>query len=233
MSTRSDATGVALFAFTPPTTGEIKIEVENRTSPTKVPVTSYKCYIEIDPEVDESSTLTVTVRNRTASGTVLAGATVTFNRQTETTDALGEATFTTPAVTSDREYTVKAEKIGYAEDTEIIVVVNRPKLVIVVPEQATTGQTFQVTIADDLGNAIIGATVTLNDKSYISGAQGITKLKAPDKAASYQLTATKTGFQPADPITFEIKEGGIPGFEVLTLIAAIGVAFILLRRRRH
>jgi hypothetical protein len=33
--------------------------------------------------------------------------------------------------------------------------------------------------------------------------------------------------------TITIKEGGgIPGFELLTLIAALGVAFILLRRRR-
>ncbi len=27
--------------------------------------------------------------------------------------------------------------------------------------------------------------------------------------------------------------GGTPGFEVLTLLVALGVAFILLRRRRH
>jgi len=31
----------------------------------------------------------------------------------------------------------------------------------------------------------------------------------------------------------KIKAGSIPGFELLTLVAAIGVAFILLRRRRN
>ena len=48
----------------------------------------------------------------------------------------------------------------------------------------------------------------------------------------YTVYASKTGFQDSDMITITI-EGGIPGFELLTLLVALGVAFILLRRRRH
>ena len=234
MWTRTRTDGIAFFAFTPPTTGDITIEVENRTSDVEVPVTAFKLYLDVDPEVDESSTFTVTVLNKTASGAAIAGAAVTFNRVTKTTDANGQAEFNAPSVTSDRDYTIRAKKEGYAEDVETITVVNRPKLVIVPPATApSTGSTFQATIADDLGNAIIGATLTINNKAYISGAQGIVTVTAPTEKGDYTVVATKTGFQSSDPITITIEAGGIPGFEVLTLIAAIGVAFILLRRRRH
>ena len=89
-----------------------------------------------------------------------------------------------------------------------------------------------MTIADDAGNPIIGATVTINQKSVTSGGEGIAKLTGPSDEGTYQITATKTGFADADAVEIKI-EGRIPGFELLTLIAAIGVAFILLRRRRH
>lgn len=233
MSTTTDSNGMALFAFTPLTTGDIAIEIENRTSDVVIPVTNYKVYIDVDPEADEGDSFTVTALNGTSAGTAIEGAAVTFNRQTEITDANGQATFTAPAVTSDREYTITATKVGHAEDTETIVVVNRPKLVIVPPTEASAGSTFQVTIADDRGNAIIGATVTIGDQTAISGAQGLTTLTAPTEEGTYTLVASKTGFQSSDPIEITITPGGIPGFEVLTLIAAIGVAFILLRRRRH
>jgi len=231
MSTRTDANGIAFFAFTPPTTGEIEIEVENRTTEVEVPVTSWKLYVDSDPEVDEGDDFVVTVRNGTVSGPGLAGASVKFNRITKTTDADGEATFTAPAVTSDREFTILATKDGYAEDTEIIVVINKPKLVIVAPAKAGTGEEFKVTIADDAGNPIIGATVSINNKPVTSGGEGLAKLTGPSDEGTYEITATKAGFADADPVTIKI-EGRIPGFELLTLIAAIGVAFILLRRRR-
>ncbi len=232
MSTRTDANGVALFAFTPPTTGDIAIEVENRTTEVEVPVTSWKLYVDSQPEVDEGEDFVVTIRNGTASGSGLAGATVKFNRITKTTDADGQATFIAPAVTSDREFTILGSKDGFAEDTEMIVVVNKPQLVIVAPAKKGTGEEFKVTIADDAGNPIIGATVTINQKSVTSGGEGIATLTGPSDEGTYEITATKTGFADADPVQIKI-EGRIPGFELLTLIAAIGVAFILLRRRRN
>jgi hypothetical protein len=232
MSTRTNANGIALFAFTPPTTGNIKIEVENRTTDIEVPITSWKLYVDSQPEVDEGDSFTVTVRNGTASGAGLSGAMVKFNRVTKTTDANGEADFPAPAVTSDREFTILATKDGYAEDTETIVVVNKPKLVIVPPSGIVTSDSFTVTIADDAGNPIIGATVTFNDKSYTSGSQGATKINAPTDKGNYTIKATKMGFADSDTIEIEY-DPGIPGFELLTMIVAIGVALILLRRRRH
>ena len=64
-------------------------------------------------------------------------------------------------------------------------------------------------------------------------ANGIASVTAPSEEGTYTITATFPGYTDADPITITIEAGGIPGFELLTLIAAIGVAFILLRRRRN
>lgn len=232
-NTTTDSNGEATFSFTPPTTGNIIIKIENRTSDTKVLVTSWALYLDAPSQANEGEDFTVTVRNGTAAGPALEGAAVIFNRDTKTTDSSGQATFTASAVTTDREYTILATKEGYAEDTETIAIINVPVLVIVPPSAPpTTGSTFEVVIADDLGNAIIGATVTLNDKTYTSSTQGITTLTAPSEKGDYTITASKTGFKTFS-VTITIEEGGIPGFELLTLIAAIGVAFILLRRRRN
>lgn len=232
-NTTTDGDGQAIFAFTPPTTGEVTIKIENRTSSTKVKITSWSLYIDVDAQADEGTSLTVTVRNETATGAVLEGAAVMFNRETKTTDSSGQVTFTMPSVTANREYTIRATKEGYAEDTAIILTLNKPKLIIIVEGEVSAGSTFDVTIADDTGNPVVGATITINQETYRTGAQGTTTITAPSEEGEYTITATFPGYADADPVTITIEAGGIPGFELLTLIAAIGVAFILLRRRRH
>jgi len=57
-------------------------------------------------------------------------------------------------------------------------------------------------------------------------------LTAPSEEGDYTVTATYEDYEDAT-FVITIKAGGIPGFELLTLIAAIGVAFILFRRRRN
>jgi hypothetical protein len=233
MSARSDAEGKVFMAFTPPTTGDIDIEVENRTSDTKVRVTSWKLYLDTDTQTNEQESFTVTVRNNSATGAVIEGATVLFNRVTQTTDSSGQATFTAPSITANKDIVTTAIKDGYADDSAVVTVVNVPKLVIVPPSgEITTTSSFDITIADDAGSSIVGATVTFNGNTYTSGAQGLVTLTAPETEGTYTITATKAEFKDADAITFDIKAGGIPGFELLTLVAAIGVALILLRRRR-
>lgn len=230
MGSRSDANGKVTFAFTPPTTGTISIAVENRTTDTTIPVTSWALYIENDAQVDEQTSFTVTVRNNSATGEILTGAAVTFNGVTKTSDY----TFTAPEVKSDETFTIRATKDGYADDTSTVKVINVAKLVIVPSAtEVSTGQEFDVTIADDSGNSIIGATVTFEGKTYTSGSMGKVTLTAPSKAGTGEVTATKTNFRDADAVVITIKEGGVPGFELLTLIAAIGVAFILIRRRKQ
>jgi len=233
MNTTTDADGKALFAFTPPTTGYIEILVENRTSDTKIRVTSCSLYLDVDAQANEGVDFTVTVRNNTAAGAALANAAVTFNRVTKTTDSSGEVTFKAPAVTVARQYKIVATKDGYAEASEDILILNIPKLIIVVVGEIAAGSTFDVVIADDAGNAVVGATITINQKIYTTGAQGIATITAPSEEGTYTITATFPGYTDAEPITITIEAGGIPGFELLTLIAALGVAFILFRRRRR
>lgn len=232
MNTTTDADGKATFAFTPPTTGTIEIRIENRTSDTTIPVTSWSLYLDIDTQANEGVDFTVTVRNATAAGAAIADAAVTFNRETKTTDSSGQVTFTAPTVTIAREYTIVATKDGYAEASESILILNIPKLIIVVVGEVTAGSTFDIVIADDAGNAIVGATISIDDKTYTTGAQGIATITAPSKEGTYTIKATFPGYEDADPIEITIEAGGIPGFELLTLIAALGVAFILFRRRR-
>ena len=229
----TDATGVAIFSFTPLTTGSIVIRVENRTSDVTVPVTSWSLYLDVPATVNEGEVFTATVRNGTISGAGIAGAIVTFNKQTYTTGTDGTVQITAPSVTSDREYTIKATFTGHAEASDTITVVNVPVLVIVSPEKAYTGETFDVTIADDTGSSIVGAIITFNGKTYTSGANGIATLTAPSEKGNYNIDASKTGFADADTVVIKIEERPIPGFEVLALFVALGVSFILLRRRRQ
>ncbi|UCF11876.1 MAG: hypothetical protein JSW06_07455 [Thermoplasmatales archaeon] len=232
MNTTTLADGTATFAFTPPTTGEITIAIENRTSDTKVPVTSWKLYIDVPSAAGENVDFTVTIRNGTATGAAVADAAVTFNRETKTTDASGQVTFTAPAVVTFREFSISASKEGHAEGITTIMILNIPKLIIVVQGEVSAGSTFDVIIADDVGNAVVGATITINNNIFTTGANGIATVTAPSEEGTYTISATFPGYTDADPLTIEIEAGGIPGFELLTLIAAIGVAFILLRRRR-
>jgi len=79
---------------------------------------------------------------------------------------------------------------------------------------------------------LAGATITIDGDTYTSGVDGKVTITAPSSEGDYVITATYEGYDEAT-ITLTIKAGQIPGFELITLIAAIGVAFILLRRRRN
>jgi len=133
MSTYTDTNGRALFSFIPPTTGEIKIEIENKLSMVRVPIFSWKLYVDVPHEVDEGDDFTVKVRNGSVYGSGIANATVKFNGITKTTDVNGEVIFKAPEVAKDQGFKILATKDGYAEDTRMIVVKNIPKLVIVTP----------------------------------------------------------------------------------------------------
>jgi hypothetical protein len=190
------------------------------------------------PVVDET-TGTFTVEAK--SGGVLitdVTVTITFNGTTYTTTT-GTKTLTAPKVSTSLDYPITATADGYTDDTVTIKVLNVPKLKIILPSGKVYGtKDFVVTVADDEGQAIIGATVTFNGADYYTGAGGSLTLTAPDvkeTSKDYTLTATFTGFESASTATLTIykTQGGIPGFELVTLIAAIGVALILLRRRRN
>jgi hypothetical protein len=115
----------------------------------------------------------------------------------------------------------------------MIMIVNIPKLIVAVAGEVKAGQTFTLTVADDTGSPVIGATLTFEGKTYTSGAGGVVTITAPSTAGTYPVTATFPGYETLSSTVTVVKGGGIPGFELITLIAAIGVAFLLLRRRRN
>jgi len=231
-TTTSD--GTITFSTVPTKTGKITIAVENRTSDTYVLVTNWKLYIDSPAQVNEGESFTVTVKNGTSSGSELADAYVTFNKETKQTTADGKATFDAPAVGANgASMTITATLAGYKETSSTIQINNVPKLTVVISGTVKTGQAFNVVIADDSGQPVIGATVTFEGNPYMSGAGGVVALTAPTTEGSYPISATFTGFTAASSTVTVVPGGGIPGFELLTLVAAIGVAFLLLRRRRN
>ena len=179
----------------------------------------------------EGETLTVTVRSGTNS---VSGANVEFAGTTKTTDANGEATFTAPDPGVESVvYTVSAELEGYLSTEKSLTVIKIYDITVIGPSSApAAGETFTVTVLAK-GSPLAGAEVTFNDKTSTSGGDGKLTLTAPSEPGDYPLTASYEDYTDFT-MTVTVKEGGgIPGFELLTLIAAIGVAFILIRRKRR
>jgi len=239
----TDAQGEVTFAITAETDGNVTIFIENETDPDNefVIVAAARKTMEIStdvPAVDEGATFTVEAKS---GGALITDATVTitFAGATYTTTTGTTTPITAPAVKASLDYTITATAEGYSDDTATIKVLNVPKLTIIPPSGKVYGtKEFTVVVAEDSGNAVIGAKVTFNGADYYTGAGGSVTLTAPDvkeTSKDYTLTATFTGFESASTATLTIykTQGGIPGFELVTLIAAIGVALILLRRRRN
>lgn len=229
--------GKVTFSVNPSSTGNISIDVgeAGRTISANIKVVDWTLVVSTDPltQVDEGKEFTVTVKDK---DTVLAvsGTDVTFNGKTETTDSTGTVTFTAPDVTSDSPLGITVTAEGYPEATASIKVIYVPTLIISSDESVVAGATFEIAVAKDTGDPVIGATVTFEGKTYKTKAGGVVTLTAPTTVGDYDITAAFGTFTPVTTtITVTKKTGGIPGFELVTLIVAIGVALILLRRRRN
>jgi hypothetical protein len=150
------------------------------------------------------------------------------------TDGNGQAVFTVPDPGVDSAvYTIIAEKTGYFTEEKTLTVIKIWDVTIIAPKTAPgLGQEFTLTILAK-GSPLAGATVEFNGKTYTSGADGKLTITAPNKAGDYTVTASYESYGTAT-VTITIGEdGGVPGFELITLIAALGVALILIRRRRR
>jgi hypothetical protein len=231
----TDAAGKVQFSITAEASGNATIYIENETDPDNafviVAAARKQMTISNDPSVDEGKTFTVEAKS---NGVLITDGTVTFtfNGQTWPTTT-GVATITAPSVTTSLTYPITATADGYTSVSGTIMVLNVPKLIVAVSGDVKAGQTFTLTIADDAGGAVIGATVTFEGKTYTTGAGGTVTMTAPTTEGSYPVSATFPGFGSVSSTVTVLKGGGIPGFELLTLVAAIGVAFLLLRRRRN
>jgi hypothetical protein len=231
----TDAAGKVQFSITAQASGNITIYMENETDPDNpfviVAAARKPMTISNDPSVNEGNTFTIEAKY---NGVLITDATVTFtfNGQTWPTTT-GTATITAPTVSTSLTYPITATANGYTSVSSNIMVVNVPKLIVAISGDVKTGQTFTLTIADDMGSPVIGATVTFEGKTYTTGAGGTVTITAPSTAGSYPVSATFPGFGSVSSTVTVVKGGGIPGFELLTLVAAIGVAFLLLRRKRN
>lgn len=231
----TNSAGKVQFSITADASGDITIFIENETDPDNefvIRATARRpMTIHLNPSVNEGKTFTVEAKS---NGVLITDATVTFtfDGQTWPTNT-GVATITSPTVTTSLAYPITASAEGYITATgAIIMVLNIPKLIVAVAGEVKAGQTFTLTVADDTGSAVIGATVTFEGKTYTTGAGGSVTITAPSAAGSYPITATFPGYDPVSTTVTIAEGGGIPGFELVTLIAALGVAFLLLRRRR-
>jgi hypothetical protein len=232
----SGADGIATFSVMPTSAGNISIDVgeEDRTVDTVLIATNWMIDLSVPAQAYEREDFTITVTEQT-SGDPVEGATVEVQSiGTAETDANGEATFTAPEVTSDRSLDVSATAPGYAPDKDKnIVIINIPKIYISAPKEAAAGQAFKVKAGGDDGNNNgISVTLTGAGKTYTETTVNGEATFTVEKEGKYTITAQKSDYADADPVKITIKPGS-PGFELLTLIVAIGIAFILLRRRRN
>lgn len=244
---QTDANGQVVMSLQPLASGTLNVTIARNVhyesgqlnwtnavvTDTIVTVTSLKTLkISVSKSpIYEDETLTVTV---TSGGSPVSGAAVEFAETTVQTDANGQATFTVPDPGVESAiYTITAEKTGYVSAEKSITIIKVYEITIIGPSKLpAAGETFTITILAK-GSPLAGATITFDGTTYTSDGEGKVTLTAPDvtKDTEYTITASFENYKDGT-LTVTIKAGGVPGFELITLIVAIGVAFILLRRRR-
>jgi len=233
--------GKVTFSIIPTSTGNITVDVgeEGRTVTRPViVVTSWDLDLSVNPRINENTAFTVTVVKKGTTTAVEGAAVEIEGIGTVNTDSDGKALFdgdyVAPEVTSDTAYTVTATKDGYASDTATMTIVNIPKLLMSLnPTTAKRGADVVVTVSKDDATPAVNALVTVEGTEYRTGGAGQVTITAPSSDGTYTITASFGTFQDGTATLTVSGEEGAPGFELLTLIIAIGVAFILLRRRRR
>jgi len=243
----TDPDGIAVFDIVPLSSGKANVTIlqglEWTTGGTYtwddtvytsdyLTVTRQTLDVTVSPTtVYEGDSFTVTVKD---DGVLVDDVDVTFDGTTEQTED-GVVSFTAgdPGIDS-QQYTITIEKDGYPETTATVTVINVYEIKITGPsDNPKTGEKFTVTVVAK-GAALAGATVTFEGKEVTTDDNGKATLTAPSEKGTYTITATYEESEMYGDGTLDITvESGTPGFELLTLIAAIGVAFILLRRRRN
>ena len=178
----------------------------------------------------QGETLTVTTSYGT---TLISDVEITLGTVTVKTGADGTAQFTVPD--PGVEYAIMkviAKKTGYISVSEDITVLKKWEIKVTAPEEVESEAAFSVTVVAK-GSGLAGATVTFNGETKTTDNNGKVSFTAPsvteDKEA-HTITATYENMQTGTTTINVIKK--TPGFELLTLLVALGVALILLRRRR-
>ncbi len=242
----TDETGYALLSLEPEATGKMNLSIARNihydagqldwdnllTNYTLTVTTKEPLEVTVSQSpIYQGDTLTVTVMSE---GDEVEDVSIKFGTLTGMTDSNGEVDFTVPDPGVDSAlYYIKAEKTGYITETIGITVIKKYAITIVTPDEVYTGESFTITITAK-GQPLSGATVTLDGTTTkTSDGEGKVSFTAGAKDATHTITATYEPYTAATVNVGPVKEKGTPGFELLTLIIAIGVAFILLRRRKQ
>ena len=241
----TDADGKVIFSINPSASGFANVTIARNVSYTAgaltwtndvitdtfITITSLKTFsISVSKSpIYEAETLTVTI---TTGTTPVADVSVTIGEETAKTDSNGEATFSMPDPGVDSAiYTITAEKAGYITAEKSITIIKLYDITIVGPAKIEAGKSFTVTVVAK-GQPLAGAVITYNGNTVVTDGEGKAKVKAPSKIGDITITATFGNYKDGVLTLTITKAQGTPGFELLTLIIALGVAFILIRRRR-
>lgn len=147
----------------------------------------------------ENEMFTITVR-REDTQEVVVGADVTFNGETNQTDADGQCIFIAPYVdTFSEEYSVTASMVGYQPDDTEITIYDR-QLALSAQSSVVEGNDFTVTVTEEhTGDKVIGADVTFNGNTQQTDSSGDASFDAPyiDSDTNYSIEASLDDYQPA------------------------------------
>ncbi len=178
----------------------------------------------------QGETLTVTTNY---GATPITDVEITLGMVTVKTGADGTAQFTVPD--PGVEYAIMkviAKKTGYISESEDITVLKKWEIKVTAPEEVESEAVFSVTVVAK-GSGLAGATVTFNGETKTTDNNGKVSFTAPsvtEDEEPHTITATYENMLTGTTTVTVIKK--TPGFELLTLLVALGVALILLRRRR-
>ncbi len=241
---KTDEDGMIVLSVSPQASGKLNVTIARDVkyvggqltwanaviTDTYVTVTGIKTMILTlsKSPIYQGETLTVTVNY---GATPISDVDVTLGLVTVKTGTDGVAQFTVPD--PGVEYAIMkviAKKTGYISVSEDLTVLKKWEIKISGETEVNTEASFTVTVVAK-GSGLAGATVTFEGQTQTTDNDGKATLTAPSTEGTYTVTATYQNMQ-TGTLTITVKKATTPGFELLTLIVAIGVAFILLRRRR-
>ena len=233
----TDANGRVQFGITTGGSGDIIILIEGESDPDNKFVIESKLrktmIIDAPLTIEEGDTFIVNIKTPTGD-LVTDLVTIEFADNTFTTST-GTLQLTAPMVSTDTDYRIRASATDYYNDEDTIRVIPKPELKqlhIIIYDFTGIGTTkFKVIVTDDTGRSITGASITFNGKEYQTSSDGV-ELTAPNEKRTYEITASFTGYESVSKSVTVTKLKETPGFELLALIAALGICFILLKRRR-
>ena len=187
------------------------------------------------------------------TATILTGATVMCNGETKTTDVEGKTVF----VLESGSYVATASKTGFQTNSKPFEVPDITSTIIYLtpslPDEPGD-YNLLVEVYDAVTNQpILDAAVIIGDTEKLTNEYGTTTFTLAGDGATYSATASKTGYTSSTKtvtitdedaslvfyLTMVSGDGGdedqpaeTPGFELLTLVAALGITFVLLKRRK-